>query len=126
MNHSFAFWKHWQKNTQWLFLSALVLLLTSLVGLGYYYVNYLENVIHWDILSELDDITISLDPAQSADGMLHIPSKAYIIREQFLASTMRINIEASWIFTILAIVAFRSFILELPLFLVLGISSLQV
>lgn len=105
MNHSFAFWKHWQKNTQWLFLSALALLLTSLVGLAYYYVNYLENVIHWDILSELDDITISLDPAQSADGMLHIPSKAYIIREQFLASTMRINIEASWIFTILAIVA---------------------
>ncbi|MFY7826084.1 MAG: tetratricopeptide repeat protein [Flectobacillus sp.] len=105
MNSSFAFWKHWQKNTQWLFLSACTLAILCLVGLAYYYVNYLENVIHWDILSELDDITISLDPAQSADGMLHIPTKAYIIHEQFLASTMRINTEASWIFTILVVIA---------------------
>lgn len=104
MNH-LVFWKNWQKSTQFVFVFSIALLLLCSLLLGYYYVNFLQNVIHWDVLSELQETSVSVEQFKTAQETLNIPSKSFLISEQFLASTMAINYAASWIYTILGIIA---------------------
>ncbi len=93
------FWKNWQKPTLTLYIFTLIILSISLIMFGLAYFRGLDNVIHWDVLSELNDLPIVLDQFKiSADETLSIPAKAITVTEQFVASPMAINTLGNYVF----------------------------
>ncbi|MEA5460069.1 hypothetical protein VB796_13515 [Arcicella sp. LKC2W] len=101
------FWANWQKPTRILYLFSLSILVISLLIFGIAYFKGLENVIHWDVLSELNDLPVVLDQFKvSPDETLTIPAKAITVTEQFVASSMAINIVGNYIFLGLFVLGF--------------------
>ena len=100
------FWNNWQKPTRNLYLFSLIILATSLIILGLAYFRGLENVIHWDVLSELGEVPIVLDQFKIGDETLSIPSKTFTITEQFVASPMAINVLGNYLFLGLFMIGF--------------------
>lgn len=94
------FWKNWPKTHSWLYIFSLTLLFISLLYFGVNYFLGLDNVIHWDILSELNQATFTLD--QLPPNTLTAP--LYYVTEQFLASPMALNQTANWGFVILFLI----------------------
>jgi Flp pilus assembly protein TadD len=106
-NSSLQFWKNFQKPTSSLYLFALTILTISLIIFGLAHFRGLENVIHWDVLSELNDLPIVLDQFKiSAKETLTIPAKAITVTEQFVASPMAINTLGNYVFLGLFTVGF--------------------
>ena len=102
-----SFWKNWQKPTFTLYIFALIILSISLIIFGLSYFKGLENVIHWDVLSELNDLPIVLDQFKiSANETLSIPAKAITVTEQFVASPMAINTLGNYVFLGLFVLGF--------------------
>ena len=77
-----------------LYFFALTLLLFALASL--LYVRYLgiENIVNWDILSELGEIPVQLDSASNGKLL----GKAFVIKEQFVPSLMAVSEWKSWIY----------------------------
>ena len=105
------FWQNWLKTERFGFLSFLIILLFSITLLNIYWFRGLENVQHWDILSELDEIPTVLDNFSDGQLKFTVNGNAYLIKERFLASPMSVNIFANHVFLAL-------FILGLNLLLV--------
>ncbi|MDZ7896740.1 MAG: hypothetical protein U5N85_01740 [Arcicella sp.] len=105
--NSLQFWKNFQKPTRNLYLFSLIVFSISLIIFGLAYFKGLENVIHWDVLSELNDLPIVLDQFKiSANETLTIPAKAITVTEQFVASPMAINMIGNYVFLGLFMVGF--------------------
>ncbi|WP_435352490.1 tetratricopeptide repeat protein [Emticicia sp. SJ17W-69] len=92
------FWQNWLKTERFNFLFFLTFLIISIIILGIYWVRGLENVLHWDILSELDEIPTVLDTFSDGKLKFTVNGNAYIIKERFLASGMSINVLANYMF----------------------------
>jgi len=94
------FWRNWPKNEQFSFVSLLTILFTSIFFLSFYWYKGLENVIHWDVLSELDEILAALDTFSDGTLKFTINGNAYIVKERYLASIMEINFWANNVFAL--------------------------
>lgn len=90
MNNLF-FWKDWHKTDKNSFYNFVAYLIILLYLTGLYWFKGLENVINWDVLSELDEIPTVLDTFSEEQLSFNINSNAYIIKERFLSSPMMIN-----------------------------------
>ncbi len=90
-NSQLQFWKNFQKPTRNLYLFSLLILSISLIIFGLAYFRGLENVVHWDVLSELGEVPIILDQFKVGEETLSIPAKTFTVTEQFVASPMAIN-----------------------------------
>lgn len=97
------FWRNWPKNERFSFVFILTILFTSILLLSFYWFKGLENVIHWDILSELDEIPAALDTFSDGTLKFTINGNAYIVKERYLASVMDINFWANHVFAVLFI-----------------------
>ncbi len=104
--NSLQFWNNFQKPTKFLYLFSLIILGISLIIFGLAYVRGLENVIHWDVLSELGEVPIVLDQFKVGNETLSIPSKTFTITEQFVASPMAINMLGNYLFLGLFMIGF--------------------
>ena len=104
--NSLQFWNNFQKPTKFLYLFSILILFISLIIFGLAYFRGLENVIHWDVLSELGEVPIVLDQFKVGNETLSIPSKTFIITEQFVASPMTINTLGNYLFLGLFMVGF--------------------
>ena len=94
------FWQNWPKNEHFSFVFILTILFTSILILSFYWFKGLENVIHWDILSELDEIPAALDTFSDGTLKFTINGNAYIVKERYLASMMEINFWANNVFAL--------------------------
>ncbi len=97
------FWRNWPKNERFSFVFILTILFTSILLLSFYWFKDLENVIHWDVLSELDEIPAALDTFSDGTLKFTINGNAYIVKERYLASMMDINLWANHSFALLFI-----------------------
>ncbi|GAB3504251.1 tetratricopeptide repeat protein [Emticicia fontis] len=70
----------------------------SLALLGLYWYRGLNNVIHWDVLSELDEIPTVTNSFSDGELKYTINGNAYLVKERFLASLMQTNTVATYIF----------------------------
>lgn len=104
--NSLQFWNNFQKPTRNLYLFSLIILTISLIILGLAYFKGLENVIHWDVLSELGEVPIILDQFKVGNETLSIPAKTFIVTEQFVASPMAINMLGNYLFLGLFMIGF--------------------
>jgi Flp pilus assembly protein TadD len=97
-NSALQFWNNFQKPTKFLYLFSLLIFCISLIIFGLAYFKGLENVIHWDVLSELGEVPIVLDQFKVGNEILSIPAKTFTITEQFVASPMAINTVGNYLF----------------------------
>lgn len=97
-NSSLQFWNNFQKPIKFLYLFSILILFISLIIFGLAYFRGLENVIHWDVLSELGEVPIVLDQFKVGNETLSIPAKTITIAEQFVASPMAINALGNYLF----------------------------
>ena len=100
------FWNNFQKPTRFLYLFSLIILTISLIIFGLAYFKGLENVIHWDVLSELGEVPIILDQFKVGNETLSIPAKTFTVTEQFVASPMAINTLGNYLFLGLFMIGF--------------------
>ncbi len=105
-NSALQFWNNFQKPTKFLYLFSLNILAISLIIFGLAYFWGLENVIHWDVLSELGEVPIVLDQFKVGEETLSIPAKTFTVTEQFVASPMAINTIGNYLFLGLFMIGF--------------------
>jgi len=105
-NSPLQFWNNFQKTTKYLYLFSILILVISLIIFGLAYFKGLENVIHWDVLSELGEVPIILDKFKVNNETLSIPSKTFTITEQFIASPMATNKIGNYLFLGLSTIGF--------------------
>ncbi len=88
---SLFFWKEWSRSYRLLYLGSLVLVLISLVLFLMAWARGIGNVVSWNILSELNDLPVTLHTF--TDGLLDfsVPGTAYAVSEQFVTSAMRVE-----------------------------------
>jgi hypothetical protein len=97
-NSALPFWNNFQKPTKFLYIFSLIILAISLIIFGLAYFKGLENVIHWDVISELGEVPIVLDQFKVGTETLSIPAKTFTVTEQFVASPMAINTLGNYLF----------------------------
>jgi hypothetical protein len=98
------FWQNWSKTEKLICFCILTILLFSIVLLGLYSYRGLDNVIHWDILSELDEIPTLTNSFSDGQLKYAVNGNAYLVKERFWASMMQINTTATYIFLGLLII----------------------
>lgn len=91
MISSLYFWKNWNTAYRWVLGTGLFLLLATVGAFVWTGLRGLENVVRWDTLSELTELTTPI--ASFTDGLFDYPvmGKAYVVAEQFVASTMFVD-----------------------------------
>ncbi|GAB3944889.1 hypothetical protein GCM10028805_13080 [Spirosoma harenae] len=90
---SLFFWKDWNRPYRFAYLAGLSVFIISLVLFAIAWIRGLGNVVHWDVLSELNDIAIPFHTF--SDGILDysVNGKAYAVSEQFIAGAMQVHPE---------------------------------
>ncbi|MFD2573359.1 tetratricopeptide repeat protein [Spirosoma soli] len=85
------FWKEWSRVYRLTYLICLVLFVCSLILFAIAWAQGLNNVVRWDVLSELNELPITLHTF--TDGLLDyaVSGKAYAVSEQFVASGMQVR-----------------------------------
>ena len=106
MFQNLNFWQKWSASSRTLYQIGLFLLTISLMLLGFAYFKGLENVVQWNILSELADASFKLDEFNANGLPFAIPAKAYYVTEQFIASPLHINLWASEAYVLLCAIGF--------------------
>lgn len=84
------------ENKPLVFIS-LFLLIITFIGYIYSWYTVVNQVISWQILSELGDKMAIVDRFTLGNQAFEIPAKVYFVTEQYVASNMSINISASYI-----------------------------
>jgi hypothetical protein len=100
----FLFWNTFPPALRRFYAVGLVLLLSTLVFFGIAYARGLDNVLHWDVLSELGEVPFVFDELKSKNEEVKITATAYTLTEQFVAPAMTINMMAAngfWAFFVL-------------------------
>lgn len=103
---SLFFWSAWRQGYRLTYLFSLVLFFLSLVLFGVAWIQGLGNVVRWDVLSELNELPITLHTF--TDGLLDytVGGTAYAVSEQFVASAMQIRPAVATAFLVGISVAF--------------------
>ncbi len=88
---SLFFWNQWSRANRLSYLCSLGIAALSLLLFGVAWARGLGNVVHWDVLSELNELPIAFHTF--TDGLLDyaVSGKAYAVSEQFVASAMRVR-----------------------------------
>ncbi|GAB3792952.1 hypothetical protein GCM10028819_03770 [Spirosoma humi] len=88
---SLFFWKDWSRPHRLTYLFSLIIFIVSIVALAVVWSKGLGNVVHWDVLSELNELPITFH--RFSDGLLDyaVDGKAYAVSEQFIPSGMQVR-----------------------------------
>lgn len=81
------FWKKWSKVERLICSASLFLLALLSTSILSFWYRGTENIVNWDILSELEDALVELDSSNNQQ----LINKAYLVKEQFVASKMIIE-----------------------------------
>ncbi|GAB3268566.1 hypothetical protein GCM10027347_38090 [Larkinella harenae] len=87
----FFFWKNWRTGHQTAYWTGLALFVLAIAGMIRAWIQGVQNVVRWDVLSELTDLSTPI--GAFTDGLFDysITGKSYLVTEQFVASTMQAN-----------------------------------
>ena len=103
---SLLFWNQWNRAERFTYSVSLLGFLASFVLFGVAWAGGLGNVVRWDVLSELNELPITLH--MFTDGLLDfaVSGKAYAVSEQFVASAMQMRPGVATAFLVGVSVAF--------------------
>ncbi|GAB4042371.1 tetratricopeptide repeat protein [Spirosoma jeollabukense] len=88
---SLFFWSTWSRPYRLTYLVSVSALIISLILFIVAWAKGLDNVVHWDILSELNELPVTFHTF--SDGLLDyaVNGKAYAVSEQFVAGAMQVK-----------------------------------
>ena len=88
---SLFFWNQWSRTERLTYIVCFSSFIISSVLFGIAWAQGLGNVVRWDVLSELNELPITLQAF--TDGLLDyaVSGKAYAVSEQFVASAMQVR-----------------------------------
>nr|MCU0325952.1 hypothetical protein [Spirosomataceae bacterium] len=86
-----AFWQNWTKSDRILFYGLGIIALFSIILTCFYWYNGLENVINWDVISELEEIPLEIDKFSQGSLDFTVNANTYLINERYSASPININ-----------------------------------
>lgn len=88
---SLSFWKEWSRPYRLAYLLSLFIVFISFILFALTWTRGLGNVVRWDVLSELDELPVTI--RTFTDGLLDyaVNGRAYAVSEQFVASPMRVH-----------------------------------
>lgn len=103
---SLFFWKSWSRTYRLTYLLSFSTFSISLVLFVVAWARGLNNVVHWDVLSELNELPVTFQTF--TDGLFDYPlrAKAYAVSEQFVASAMQVQPGVATAFLVGIAVAF--------------------
>ena len=88
---SIFFWSTWSRAYRLTYLVSLVAFIISIIVFVIAWSKGLDNVVHWDVLSELNELPVTFQ--KFSDGLFDFPvnGKAYAVSEQFIAGAMQVR-----------------------------------
>ena len=88
---SLFFWNQWSRTERLAYVVIFIAFKVSLLLFVIAWGRGLGNVVRWDVLSELNELPITLHAF--TDGLLDyaVSGKAYAVSEQFVASAMQVR-----------------------------------
>ncbi|MFD2932382.1 tetratricopeptide repeat protein [Spirosoma flavum] len=88
---SLFFWKDWSQVYRFTYLFSLIAFIVSISLFAIAWAQGLDNVVHWDVLSELNELPVTFHTF--SDGLLDyaVNGKAYAVSEQFVAGAMQVR-----------------------------------
>ncbi|HEV7349139.1 hypothetical protein [Telluribacter sp.] len=92
------FQKAWSSGELRIAFGVLFILLLALVFFCIKILDPLGNVVRWDILSELSDLSTAVDVIRLDNWQYGVSVPSYLVTEQFVASTMEVDFGAVRIF----------------------------
>ncbi|GAB3771361.1 hypothetical protein GCM10028818_10070 [Spirosoma horti] len=97
---SLFFWKDWGRSYRLTYLFSFIVFIFSIVALAVSWAKGLTNVVHWDVLSELNEVPITFH--RFSDGLLDyaVDGKAYAVSEQFVPSGMQVRPGVATVFMV--------------------------
>jgi hypothetical protein len=97
------FWKVWSPSERRTTLAALIIICLSLLFFIIKSLDPLSNVIRWNVLSELSDITSVVDILHIGQWQYGISTPSQLITESFVASVMEtdlLTVRVFWVFAL--------------------------
>ena len=91
MNENLNFWRTWHKNEKQPLFIAFFLLLVLLIGGVFAWFKGIENIIHWDVLSELHEKIIATNSFFYDEFKFSASSPIWYIKERYMPSLVEVN-----------------------------------
>lgn len=113
------FWKVWSSSERRITITAFLVILFSILFFIVKSVDPLANVIHWDVLSELSDISTVVDVLKFDQWQYGISGPSNLVTEQFVASTMQtdfLTVRIFWGFIVIGLSFILASLTTLPRF----------
>jgi hypothetical protein len=87
----FFFWKVWSASERRMVTAALAVIVLAIVFFVFKSIDPLGNVIRWNVVSELSEITAVVDILQLGQWQYGISTPSHLVTESFMASVMEID-----------------------------------
>ncbi|NIJ50877.1 hypothetical protein [Dyadobacter arcticus] len=100
----FFFWKVWSSSERRFTIVALSTLLLAIVFFAFKIIAPLQNVIRWNVVSELSEISTVVDVLQLGQCQYGVSIPSHLVTESFMASVMEIDFTTIHIFWIFALI----------------------
>ncbi len=97
MNENLNFWRTWHKNEKLPLFIAFFLITILLLGGVFAYLKGLENIIHWDVLSELHEKIIATNSFFYDEFKFSASTPLWYIKERYMPSLVEVNTLAFYI-----------------------------
>ncbi|MHA4737340.1 UDP-N-acetylglucosamine--peptide N-acetylglucosaminyltransferase SPINDLY family protein [Dyadobacter sp. MSC1_007] len=88
----FFFWKVWSPSERRMTIAAFLILVLALTFFIIQCIDPLANVIRWNVVSELSDITAVVDVLRIGQWQYGISTPSHLVTESFVSSVMEINL----------------------------------
>ncbi len=108
------FWKNWYRNDRHFFQAFLLTTVLSLLYLGYCLLTGVDNVIHWNLLDNLDRIKTTIDTFELGNIKFDIQLDNFIIFQYFEGSNLNINPIHGYIYLIFLVLMINLIMSILP------------
>lgn len=96
----FFFWKVWSPSERRVTVAAFLILALALVFFLVQCIDPLANVVRWNVVSELSDITAVVDMLRIGQWQYGISTPSRLVTESFMSSVMEINVWTVHVFWI--------------------------
>jgi hypothetical protein len=100
----FFFWKVWSASERRMVTAALAVIVLAIVFFVFKSIDPLGNVIRWNVVSELSEITAVVDILQLGQWQYGISTPSHLVTESFMASVMEIDFWAVNLFWVFALI----------------------
>lgn len=100
------FWKSWPSVEQKAAITALITLLLAIIFFVVKIVSPLENAVRWDVLTQLEDLSVVIDALRLHNWQFGISVPSHLVSEQFVASAMEVDFLSVQLFLFLGLAGF--------------------